>query len=91
MRSVLTQTFSDLEVIVADDGSSDSSARLVEELADDRVRVVRLAHTGLLGAVRNAGLRRARGEFLAFLDSDDVWDPGRSWSDGSWSSTVSRE
>jgi glycosyltransferase involved in cell wall biosynthesis len=74
VRSVLAQTFSDLEVIVADDGSSDSSARLVEELADDRVKVVRLAHTGLPAAVRNAGLQCARGEFLAFLDSDDVWD-----------------
>jgi glycosyltransferase involved in cell wall biosynthesis len=74
VRSALTQTLADLEVIVADDGSSDASVDLVEGLADDRVKVVRLAHTGLLGAVRNAGLRRARGEFIAFLDSDDVWD-----------------
>jgi len=75
VRSALAQTFTDLEVIVADDGSTDGSLKPLESLGDRRVRVVELEHTGLLGAVRNAGMQRAQGGLVAFLDSDDVWYP----------------
>jgi glycosyltransferase involved in cell wall biosynthesis len=73
--SALAQTFTDLEVIVADDGSTDGSPELVEALEDDRVAVLRLDHSGLPAVARNAGVAQAKGEFLAFLDSDDVWLP----------------
>jgi GT2 family glycosyltransferase len=73
IESVLEQTFADLEVIVADDGSEDETAELVRGHADPRVTFVPLAHSGSLGAVRNAGIGHARGELIAFLDSDDLW------------------
>lgn len=74
--SVLAQTFSDWELIIADDGSQDETATYLATLADQpRVRVLRLPHSGNPGAVRNAALRVARGAYIAFLDSDDLWLP----------------
>lgn len=73
--SVRAQTFSDWELIVVDDGSADGSADAVEALGDARIRVLRLPHTGDVSAVRNAGVAAARGEWVAFLDSDDLWGP----------------
>jgi glycosyltransferase involved in cell wall biosynthesis len=76
IRSVLAQTFSDFEVIVVDDGSTDKTADVVGGLAagDTRVRLVRQRNRGLAGA-RNTALRMARGELFALLDSDDLWEP----------------
>lgn len=73
LRSVLSQSLSSLEVVVIDDGSTDGSAAIVKRLAraDRRVRYVRQENAGL-GAARNSGSRRARGTFIAFVDSDDV-------------------
>jgi glycosyltransferase involved in cell wall biosynthesis len=74
--SVFAQTFTDWELIVADDGSDGETAAYVAALANQpKVKVLRLAHTGNPGAVRNAACRAARGEYIAFLDSDDVWLP----------------
>jgi glycosyltransferase involved in cell wall biosynthesis len=74
--SVFAQTFTDWELIVADDGSEGETAAFVTALASrPQVKVLRLAHTGNPGAVRNAACRAARGEYIAFLDSDDVWLP----------------
>jgi glycosyltransferase involved in cell wall biosynthesis len=74
--SVFAQTFTDWELIVADDGSEGETAAYVTALANSpRTQVLRLAHTGNPGAVRNAACRAARGEYIAFLDSDDVWLP----------------
>ena len=75
VESALAQTFGDLEVIVADDGSTDGSAERVEELGDVRIQVLRLDHSGTPAVARNAALSRSRGELAAFLDSDDVWFP----------------
>lgn len=74
--SVLGQTMDDLELIVIDDGSSDGTAELVEELStgDPRMRVVRQANGGT-AAARNAGIAQAVGEFVSFLDNDDLWMP----------------
>jgi glycosyltransferase involved in cell wall biosynthesis len=77
VESVRAQTFGDWELIVADDGSTDGSAEAVEALGDPRVRVLRLPHTGSAGAVRSAGVAASGGEWLVFLDSDDVWLPRR--------------
>jgi len=74
--SVFAQTFPDWELIVADDGSQGETAAYLAELADlPRIKVLRLTHTGNVPAVRNAACREARGEYIAFLDSDDVWLP----------------
>jgi glycosyltransferase involved in cell wall biosynthesis len=74
--SIFAQTFADWELIIADDGSAEPTQAYLRTLAcKPRVKVVRLAHTGNLSAVRNAALREATGEFVAFLDSDDLWMP----------------
>jgi len=74
--SVFAQTFRDWELIIADDGSDSETAAYLMTLADlPRVKLLRLLHTGNPSAVRNAALRTARGQYVAFLDSDDVWLP----------------
>lgn len=74
VRSALAQTRGDLEVIVVDDGSTDGTASVIAAVGDPRVRFLRQPHLGI-GAARNAGMRAARGRYLAFLDSDDLWLP----------------
>jgi glycosyltransferase involved in cell wall biosynthesis len=74
MRSVLEQSFGDLELIVIDDGSTDDSGAMLDGLRDPRLRVVHQAHAGLTAAL-NAGLKIARGRYIARNDSDDVWLP----------------
>lgn len=74
-RSALAQTHRHLELIVIDDGSTDSTVAIVERLAaaDARVRLIRQANGGV-AAARNAGIAAARGTFIAPLDADDLWD-----------------
>src|SRR5436190_9018266 len=71
--SALQQTHAPLEVIVVDDGSTDDTPRLLDGYGD-RIRVIRQKNSGV-AAARNAGVREARGELIAFLDSDDLWKP----------------
>jgi glycosyltransferase involved in cell wall biosynthesis len=74
--SVLAQTFQDWELIIADDGSDAPTLEYLDTLAQlSRVEVIRLAHSGNPGVARNAALRIASGEYVAFLDSDDSWMP----------------
>ena len=73
IASVQRQTFSDWELIVVDDGSTDDTAALIEG-SDPRLVLLRQENQGVNGA-RNAGLLRARGRYIAFLDSDDEWLP----------------
>jgi glycosyltransferase involved in cell wall biosynthesis len=76
--SVFTQTFKDWELVIADDGSEGETAAYLARLADlPCVRVLMLRHTGNPSAVRNAALREARGRYVAFLDSDDLWLPSK--------------
>ena len=71
--SALAQTYAPVEVIVVDDGSTDDTPRVLAAYGD-RIRVIRQANQGA-GAARNAGLAASRGEYVAFLDSDDIWLP----------------
>lgn len=75
VRSVLDQSFRDLELIVVDDASTDDTRTVVEGLADTRVRCVSHDRNRGAAAARNTGIRAARGDYVAFLDSDDEWLP----------------
>jgi teichuronic acid biosynthesis glycosyltransferase TuaG len=76
IESVLAQTYSDWELIVVDDGSTDSTATVVQEFAtsDPRVRY-NFQENGRLGKARNTGITNSTGRLIAFLDSDDLWLP----------------
>jgi glycosyltransferase involved in cell wall biosynthesis len=77
VASVVGQTFDDWELVVADDGSTDDTRDYLEAIDDPRVRPLWLEHRGDLTSARSAGLKRARGEWVAFLDSDDLWLPAK--------------
>jgi glycosyltransferase involved in cell wall biosynthesis len=76
LKSVLAQTYQEIEVIVVDDGSTDATCAIVEEFAkkDDRIRLVRQWNAGV-GAARNTAIGEARGKYIAPLDADDFWFP----------------
>lgn len=73
IESALAQTYTDLEVIVVDDGSTDDTPTVVQPYLD-RIRYIRQANKGLPGA-RNTGIRASQSEFIALLDADDAWLP----------------
>jgi glycosyltransferase involved in cell wall biosynthesis len=77
LRSALAQTHRDVEVLVEDDGSTDGTDAVVAAIAagDPRVRYAWSPNAGRPAPARNRAIRRARGEILAFLDSDDLWEP----------------
>ncbi len=82
VESILSQTYSDFEVILVDDGSPDNSGMLCDEYArkDQRVRVIHKSNGGLSDA-RNTGLHEAKGEWVVFVDSDDFWVNGSCLQD----------
>ncbi|MDQ3380883.1 MAG: glycosyltransferase family 2 protein [Actinomycetota bacterium] len=75
LRSALSQTRVEVEVIVVDDGSRDETAAELDRLRDSRVHVLRHDMSKGRAAARNAGIAAARGDWLAFLDDDDLWSP----------------
>src|SRR3954452_10452644 len=75
VASVLAQGRGPLQIVLVDDGSTDDSVEAARR-AGAQIEVVRQENGGI-GAARNAGVARARGELLAFLDSDDRWTPGK--------------
>lgn len=75
IRSVLVQTYNKFEVIVVDDCSPKDPQPYLNELKDDRIKLVRHAENLHGGAARNTGVKEASGQFIAFLDSDDEWLP----------------
>lgn len=72
--SILAQTYSNFEIVIVDDGSTDGSVELVNELRGDSVRLFRQPHSGV-SAARNRGVEEANGQIIAFIDADDTWEP----------------
>lgn len=77
VESALSQRVGRVEVIVVDDGSTDDTANMLTRNFGSRIHLLRLPSRRGVGAARNAGVRLASGELLAFLDSDDLWLPGK--------------
>lgn len=78
VRSVLAQTFADWELLVIDDCSTDETAAIVQRFAasDERVKLIKLPkNRGAPAGPRNVGVQAATGEWIAFLDADDIWHP----------------
>lgn len=70
---VLSQTYQNFEVVVVDDGSTDSSAAIVDQFEDGRIRLI-CKENGGVSSARNRGIKEANSEYIAFLDADDEWD-----------------
>lgn len=75
--SVLAQTFTDFELIVVEDGSTDQSAELLASYSDSRIRVILLEQNEHICVALNTGLAAARGKYIARIDSDDCWLPNK--------------
>ena len=73
IQSILDQTFTDWEAIVVNNYSEDNTIEVVESFKDPRIRLINFRNHGVIGASRNEGVRQAKADIIAFLDSDDTW------------------
>ena len=74
IKSVLEQTFTDFEVVIVNDGSTDSSFEIVSQFSDKRIKLFQQENKGAASA-RNVGIEKATSNLIAFLDADDFWYP----------------
>ena len=77
LRSVLEQSFQDWEAVVVNNYSEDDTAEIVSSFDDPRIRLVDFRNNGIIAASRNRGIGLSLGEYVAFLDSDDIWYPDK--------------
>ena len=70
VQSVLNQTYSNFELIAVNDGSTDRSLEILQQITDDRIRIIDKENTGV-SDTRNVAIKAARGEYICFLDADD--------------------
>ncbi len=76
IKSVLNQTFSDFELIIINDGSTDSTLEVIRNVLDSRIKIFSYPNNGV-AVSRNQGIKNASGELIAFLDADDLWTPDK--------------
>jgi len=77
LNSVLTQTCQDYEIVVVDNTSTDETSEVLGGIDDPRISVIKVKNNGIIAYSRNIGMQRAKGDWIAFLDSDDVWKPDK--------------
>ena len=79
VESVLRQTYTDWELLIVDDGSTDGTEQMIQNLIkmDERVKLVKNRENIGVAETRNRGVELAKGEWIAFLDSDDIWHPNK--------------
>ena len=75
VNSVIAQTYTNWELFIVDDGSDDGTEENIKAIADSRIHLISLSHYGNIGLLRNTGAEKGIGNWIAFLDSDDVWMP----------------
>lgn len=75
LRSVVDQTYTNWEAIVIDNHSSDNTDEIVQGFNDPRITLLKIHNKGIIASSRNMGIREAKGKWIAFLDSDDIWYP----------------
>jgi len=75
VRSVLCQSYSELELVIVDDASTDNTMSILKSFGDSRLQIIQLTRNVGAGAARNAGLKAAKYDIIAFCDSDDIWLP----------------
>jgi len=74
VQSVLDQTYKNFELLIVDDGSPDKSIQICQQFTDSRIKIICQVNRGV-SAARNNGIRHAQGEYIAFIDADDLWVP----------------
>ncbi|HOO28956.1 MAG TPA: glycosyltransferase family 2 protein [Lachnospiraceae bacterium] len=77
VQSVRSQTYTNWELILVDDGSTDRSVEIMQEFANDDIRLIRTDGGKSAALARNRGIMEAKGRYLAFLDADDLWNPDK--------------
>ena len=77
IQSVMDQTYTNWEIIVIDNHSNDTTDDVVNAFGDNRIKMLKVNNNGVIAFSRNVGIREARGEWIAFLDSDDIWYPSK--------------
>ena len=77
IRSVINQTYKNLEIIVYDDGSTDNTKEIVESFKDKRIKYFWQKNSGMPAVPRNKAINHSSGEYIAFIDSDDLWLPNK--------------
>jgi len=75
IQSVLNQTYQNFEILIVDDSSTDDTSTVVKSFNEKRIKYIKQEHTGIPAIARNNGLKKAKGNYIAFLDSDDLWLP----------------
>lgn len=75
IKSVCDQTYQNWEIIIVDDGSNDDTEERLSQLKDERIQFYKAGRIGINGKIKNIGIKKSTGEFIAFIDSDDLWHP----------------
>lgn len=79
IKSVINQTYKNWELLLVDDCSKDNSQSIIKEFqkVENRIRYIKLANNSGASVTRNTGIKNAKGRFIAFVDSDDIWEPNK--------------